>query len=439
MKLFVVYMMLVSLLFGDITIDEAWMRVKTLSDGLHASSSDIKRAKLKQDSASSMYLPSVNVSASYTHLDKPIGVEIPLIIPIAGHNSLAIDFSEQDILLADLQILYPLYTGGKIDAAQDAYAAQVSESESKHKMQEDKAFLNLIKLYYGVVISKSLYETKKESEIALKLHFEHAQKLKQEGQIAKVELLNAQVKYDAARIESTKAKHKLAIVTSALHKMIKQNNIPTSLLFVDGNIDSQSHYSDESVENFAGLGVLDAKGKQALALVDVKKAAWHPQIGAYANVNLYRDDSVLMQTLPNWMAGVAVRFELFGRSDRSNDIQAAELLHSKVMYLKAQAQEDLRLAVEKTYNEMLLYKDEFDSLSSSLELSQENYRLRNIAFTEGLATSVEVVDAQMFLSGAKTKRFNAAYNYVKSLSRLCVLSGDSELFFQFENLSEGIK
>ena len=421
---------------ADIGINESWQRVLKLNDGLHASSRDVQRAKLKKDSAESMYLPSINLSASYTHLDKPIGLQFDGILTGKHYE---VDFSEQDILLSDLQILYPLYTGGKIDAVQDAYEAKVNEAKSLHKMQEDKEFLSLVKLYYGVVISDSLYKTRLESQKSLELHFKHAKELKSQGQIAKVELLNAQVKLDAAKIETRKAQHKLEIVSSALHKMIKQNETPSSLLFVAQSIEDENYYADESVENFAALGVLDAKGKQADALVSVKKAAWHPQVLAYGNVNLYRDDSVLMQTMPNWMAGVAVKFEIFGRNDRVSEIQAAQLLHSKVAYLKVQAQEDLRLAVEKTYSEMLLYKEEFESLSSSLALANENYRLRNIAFSEGLATSVEVVDAQMFLSGAKTKRFNAAYNYVKKLSQLCVLSGDRELFFEFENVSEGIK
>ncbi len=434
------YFIFISLLFlhlnADVTIQEAWQRVQKLNDGLAASSGDVKRAKLKQDSASSMYLPSVSLQASYMHLDKPIGLQFDG--ALTG-NHYEIDFSEQDILIADLRILYPLYTGGKIDAAQNVYSAKVSESKSKYKMEQDKAFLNLVKVYYGVVISKSLYKTRLESQISLQLHFEHAKKLKAQGQIARIELLNAQVKLDAAKIKTTKAKHKVEISISALHKIIKQSSLPSSSLFISNDLNSQSHYSDESVENFAVLGVLDAKSKQALALVDIKKAALYPQVGAFANVNLYRDDSVLMQTMPNWMAGVALKLELFSRSDRSSDIQAAQLLHSKVVHLKAQAQEDLRLAVEKTYNEMLLYKDEYESLSSSLDLANENYRLREIAFSEGLATSVEVVDAQIFLFGAKTQRLNAAYNYVKKISQLCVLSGDNELFFEIVNNSQEIK
>lgn len=74
-----------------------------------------------------------------------------------------------------------------------------------------------------------------------------------------------------------------------------------------------------------------------------------------------------------------------------------------------------------------------------MALAHENYKLRSLAFKEGLATSVEVVDAQMLLSGAKTQRLNAAYNYVKKLAELSVLSGDNDLFFKFEQSGKGIK
>ncbi|MBL0707722.1 MAG: TolC family protein [Sulfurimonas sp.] len=434
------YILLSSLLFfnlhAEIAIEEAWQRVQKLNDGLIASKNDVHRAKLKQDSASSMYLPSVSLGASYTHLDKPIGLDIGEIVPVKHHE---LDFSEQDILLADLRVIYPLYTGGKIDATQDIYMAKVNESRSKDKMKKDKAFLDLIKVYYGVLISKSLYKTRQEAQDSLQHHFDNAKKLKEQGQIAKIELLNAEVKLDAAKIDARKAKHKLEISTSALHKMIKQNNTPSSSLFISDDISSQSHYADESAENFAIIGVLDAKSQQTLALIDIKKAAWLPQVGAYANVNLYRDDSVLMQTMPNWMAGVALKYELFSRSDRSSDVQAAKLLHSNIAHLKTQAQEDLRLLVEKTYKEMLLYKEEFRSLSSSLALANENYKLREIAFSEGLSTSLEVVDAQVFLSSVKTKRLNALYIYTQKISQLCVLSGDSEMFFKILNNAQEIR
>ena len=146
-----------------------------------------------------------------------------------------------------------------------------------------------------------------------------------------------------------------------------------------------------------------------------------------------------MGTLPTWFAGIMVKIDLLQRKDRSQEVQAAKLLNAKVKHLKDEALDNLALLVKKTYKEMMSDAEEFNSLNSSIELARENYRLRSIAFKEGLSTSVELVDAQMFLMGAKTSRLNAAYNFVQKVSRLSVLSGNRELFFQIEELSQRIE
>ncbi len=427
------------------SIEEAWQNVVHKNDGLKAESNGVKRAKLKQSSAKSMYLPSVSITGSYTHLSEPVNIDtsklsvalasLPLPLPFPTQ----INLSEQDVFLADLHLLWPLYTGGKIDAAQDIYAAQVSEAKAKESMKKDVEFLKLVKYYYGVVVSESLLATRQKAQKALLLHYENAKKLKQEGQIAKIELLNAEVKLDSARIETTKAKHKLEIASSALVSVTKSSTHPDSKLFVKENMQAEEYYKDETQRNYSGLAVLDAKESQTKSLIALKESSWHPQVAAYGNYNLYKDDSPIMQTLPTWFAGVMVKFDLLQRQDRNQEIQSAELLSKKVHYLKVQAVEDLRLLVEKTYKEMLSDYEEFNALNSSMALAEENYKLRSIAFAEGLSTSVELVDAQMFLLGAKTKRLNAAYNFVQKVSQLCVLSGKREMFFEIAKSSEEIK
>jgi len=431
-------------LFAQISIQNAWQNVLSENDALKASHNDIRHSVLKKESAEGMYLPSVSLTGSYTHLNDNIGLDtsgisnflgaLPRPVPFPSE----IDFLDQDIALIDLQVLYPFYMGGKIDAAQDAYAGKVAEARAKHRIAKDKAFLQLVKLYYGVIMTKSLHQTRLESQKALQLHYEHAKKLKEQGQISRAELLNAQVKLDIAKIETTKAAHKVDIVTSAFYKMIKRKSDPKSSLFVSKKLGSKYRYTTQSIEHYAAIDVLNAKSKQASAMIDVEEAAWYPEVLGFANVNLHKGNSPLEELAPNWLVGVGVKFDLFSRKDRAKEIEAAKVLHSKVASLKAQAKQDLSLAVQRTYNEILLYKDEFNSLSSSLALAHENYKLRSLAFKEGLATSVEVVDAQMLLSGAKTQRLNAAYNYVKKLAELCVLTGDSRLFFKFEQSGKRI-
>ena len=303
----------------------------------------------------------------------------------------------------------------------------------------DKEFLKLVKYYYGVVVSLSLYKTRLEAQKALKIHYENAKKLKKHGQIANIELLNAQVKLDGAKIETTKAKHKYEIAVSALSSLVKKEIKPSSNLVVNDIVEDEEYYTTKTQQNYAGLDILDAKEKQTKAFIKIKKSAYHPTVVGYANYNLYKDDSLIMDTLPKWFGGVMVRISLLKRKDRAQEIQVAKLLNSKVKHLKDEALENLAILVEKTYKEMKLYKEEYNALNSSIKLAKENYKLRTIAFKEGLCTSVEVVDAQMFLLGAKTKRLNAAYNYEKSLSQLCVLSGDRDMFFEIINSSQAIQ
>ena len=338
---------------AKVSFKSAWHTIEKQNDALKASMSDIKHAQLKKDSAEGMYLPSVSLVGNYTHLDDALTVDISRVsklfnaLPIPVVLPSDIDFLDQDIVFVDLQVLYPLYLGGKIDAAQDGYSGKLAEAKAKHRLAKDKAFLQLVKVYYGVVITQSLYQTRLESEKALMLHYQHAKKLQKEGQISRVELLNARVKLNMAKIEKTKTMQKVDIVTSALQTMIKSKQMPSSKLFVVQHIGSKYQYIHQSLEEYGALDVLDAKSKQASALIKVEEAAWYPEVLGYANVNLHKGDSLFEEFSPQWMVGVGVKFNLFSRKDRKKEVEAARVLRSKVDSLTLQAKDNLRLAVKK--------------------------------------------------------------------------------------------
>ncbi len=437
MRFFILSFFFTTVVFANITLEEAWQKVQQNNSGIKASQTDTTSAKHKKESAKSMYLPSVSLIGSYTHMDKPIDIDTSgvaklmasLPIPISFPSS--VDLSKQDVFLADLQVLWPLYTGGRIDAAQDIYGAKVDETKAMLEMKKDKEFLKLVKTYYGVVVADALYKTRQEAYRALELHYENAKKLKEQGQIANIELLNAQVKMDAAAIEQTKAQYKYEIALQAFALMTHSQQKPLFGMLVSDVKKDQNYYKAETTRNYHGLKVFDAKAKQSASLVKIQKAAYLPSVTGYGNYNLYKDSSPLMESLPNWFVGVLVKIDLLQRKDRAQEIQIAKMTQKKVHYLKAEAVENLKLLVDKTYKEMRSYLQEYNDLDSSLALAQENYKLRTISFKEGLATSSDVVDAQLFLEGVKTKRLNAAYNFLLSLSQLCVLSGEREKFFRY--------
>ena len=436
----------------ELNVDQAWQLVQERNDGLKAGQNSVKHSQVIKDGADSMmYMPSIDLHGSYTHLSTPIGLDFsdPLngianaIVPGSGtltSDEATLDLSEQDVFLANISILWPIFAGGKTLYLSDIAQAQIEAEKAKQELTRQKAFIQLVKYYYGAEMGRVYYATRVEVEEVFKMHFEHAQKLQAEGQIAKVELLNAQVKYDQATTETVKAHHKYTIATSALRMLLKEQDVNiTSPLFINENIKDKDYYVSNAVENYPALHLLDAKRKQTESVVGMQRGNYMPTVVAYGNYNLYRDDSIISNSAPDWFAGVAVNINLLSATGRSEKYEAAKIVDQQLVLLQQQAKQDLSILVEKTYNEVILYLDEFKAIDSSLEMAEENVKLRRIAFNSGLSTSLELNDAELFLAAKKTERLKVAYDYVQKLSYLMILSESSERFMELAASGEEVE
>ncbi len=68
-----------------VSFSEAWSRVIRQDDGLAAEQAGVERAQQLREAAKAMYLPKVDVGASYTHLDQPMELDMMDLNPIANH------------------------------------------------------------------------------------------------------------------------------------------------------------------------------------------------------------------------------------------------------------------------------------------------------------------------------------------------------------------
>ncbi|QFI39244.1 TolC family protein [Moritella marina ATCC 15381] len=420
-----------------IDFSEAWYQVAQKNDALQAKKEEVKHSEALQDAAKSLYLPNVDITGSYTHFDKPVeidtsgvGAALPIPLPITLPN---LPLTNQNFAHSSLNAVLPVYTGGRITAAQDIRQAQVDEAQSNYNLATRATFTQLVQYYFGVVLAEQVYQVRLDAVDALADHLSHAIKLEQQGQIAKVERLMAQVSLDKAQIEAQKSLRDYEIAKLALTKMLKQQDsvLPTTPLFVNNSATSVTPYLAKTLTDHPGIAILNAKREQAKGMVDMASAKHLPEVMVYGNYNLYSDDSVTGELLPEWMVGVGVRIPIIERSGTSQEVVAAKSSVRQVNLLQMQMQQDLSILVEKTYAEMSQALEEYNSLASSQALSEETVILRQKAFSQGLSTSLEVADAQLYVTSIRVQRLSASYHYVKSLAQLLSVSGDIERFMDY--------
>jgi outer membrane protein TolC len=432
------------------SFEQAWQIVLKKSDALAAEQQNIERSVYLQDAASDLYLPSISLNANYTRLDHAVRVKpsevidsMPiedlsqvLDIPTTTLDGLFTStLTERDIFTSSIRALWPIYTGGRINAAQGIAAAQHDEARFLLTMKQLGKFEDLVKYYFAVVLSEQVLKTKKDVERGLNQHYENALKLEQQGQINKLERLQAQVSLDKAQVELKKSFRNAEIAQVALARMLKVNEkaVPTTALFINEKLPNMTLFLDKTLSDFPALKMLNAKKEQAKGLIKIEKGKYYPEVYLYGNYNLSEEDNLASQIAPDWEVGIGVKIPILDSSGRAGKTKAAHSSVRQVEYLQAQAVQDLSVLVEKTYREANQSLEEYQGLKSSLALSNENLLLRSKAFTQGISTSIDVVDAQLYVASIKTQRFVAAYQYMISLTKLLALSTDINTFKHYQS------
>lgn len=436
-----------------VSFADAWQAVVVNNDGLAAERANVDRARHLQDAAHDLYFPQITATAKYTRLDKPVeikpsdviesmpaGESIAGLAQMLGINTASLDklftsqLTERDIFTSSIRAVWPIFTGGRITAAQDIAKGQSEEARHLLAMKQQAKFEDLAKFYFGVAMTQQVLQTRIDVEQGLKKHFDHALKLEQQGQIAKVERLQAEASYDKARVERQKAGRDMEIAQVALTRLLKLDLpvVPSTPLFTNTSLPPMSAFIDKTLADYPGLQILDAKKKQASGLIDAEKGKYYPEVYLYGNYSLHEDDTLAAKTAPDWAVGVGVNIPLVDNSGRSGKVKAAHSAVTQVNYLRAQAEQDLSVLVEKTYREAMQALEEYNGLSSSLQLASENVRLREKAFSQGLSTSLDVIDAELYQASVRTQRSAAAFQYVISLSRLLAVSGEISSFNQYQ-------
>ncbi|GEM79104.1 TolC family protein [Vibrio superstes] len=433
----------------EVTFTQAWQLVQQQNNSLAAGQANIARYQNLESAKKSLSLPSITLSANYTRLDDDVtlsgeqladSITTPTALPPVSIPFLANSYStiaEKDVFTSSIRAVWPIFTGGKIISAQSIAQAQTEEARAQLEMDRQARYEDLAKYYFGVVLSRQVVETYVSVESGLKQHAEFATKLEQQGQIAKVERLQADASLAKAVVDRRKSERDLQIATSALTQILNQQQTvsPTSDLFINDNLPPLSAFTNETLTSYPGLSILDAKESQAKGLTKVEKGKYYPDVYLYGDYSLYEDDTLAAQLTPDWFVGIGINVPILENSGRSGQLEAAHSAILQISHLRAQAKQDLSVLVQKTYLEAEQSMEEVKGLQVSIALAEENLRLRKKMFSQGLSNSLDVVDAELYLASIQTQQHVARFNYLISLNKLLALSGKMNTFDQYESRS----
>ena len=414
-----------------LSLPQAQQQLQSQSWDLKAHQFETQAWQQQAAATSSLGLPRIDITVAGIAYGKQIDIGQDLPVPIP----LTLDIQREGIR-SQLNVTWPLGTGGKIAATQAQAQAKVSEAQSDLLMTEAKLNKNLIDRYFAVQLSQQALQVMQQAATNLEAHVYKAKRFEQQGMISRLSRIQAEVARDGVKRDLIQAQANQTILRSALAGMLdlpeaQLGCLSTPLPIPQALPHPMAWYVAQAAQFNPAFGKLTAKSSQAEQQLKIEQSAFKPEIFAVGRYELNRQATPL--TEPDWSVGVGAKWALTSGLDRHSMVSAAESRQQQVTALTAQTQADIRLGVQQAYQKISQYQQQYQLLNQDLVLAAESLRLQNKSFEAGLSTSLDVTDAQLGVARGEVQRAQASYDYVQALSSLYELTGALQ---QLDSLSQ---
>jgi outer membrane protein TolC len=342
---------------------------------------------------------------------------------------------EKQFAAVNANFVWPIYTGGKINAANKASQIYEEEAGLHLKQKEGELLSELASRYYGLVLAEQACIVRSQMANAMKKHLFDSQKLSEQGQIAKVEFLHAQVANSDAERELKKANRESVIIKRALQNTMAVGDstdlAPVSRLFMVKNIEDEDFFIQMALANNPQLKQVDSKKELAATGVKLEKSNYLPTVALTGTYDVVDYD--LSPYVPQWLVGVGLNWSVFEGNARHRKLQAAQFKEDQVEEAGLKAEEDIKTVIRKLHQQLGMQVEQMEELDKTLEFAKTYVDSRDRAFHEGLSTSTELVDANLLLSKVRIDRLQAMYNYDVTLAALLQICGSPDLFLNYQS------
>ncbi len=449
---------------ATLSLDEAIAVTLADNPAMKAAEYEERAAQQERRASIGLRMPQISVTGAYAYMAKDIGFDfnkmkgpvqnlagqvlgsgmvppqyIPpiqqLINPILGADWF-LKVQDRSLGFVGGQVTMPIWLGGKINAAGRAAKIQERTAIEQGNQTRNALISELVERYFGLSLAMQVVDVRQQVVDGVRKHLQDAIALEQNGMIAKSERLYVEFKLAEAERELANARLQVQTISSALQNTLNRNQelLPVTSMFVVDKIEDLTFYQAQAADRNPLLNQVSLKRDLAQEGVKVQRSAFLPQVVAMGGGSFYNYQ--VAGLVPRWAVGVGVNIKIFDGLNREYKYSAAKQTVRRVGELQNKAEKDISVLVEQLYNQLQNYRNQMTSIDASLAFAEEYLRMKNAAFLEGMASSSDLIDAELNLAGVRAERLQAAFNYDKLLAQLLEAAGLSEEFPAYARRSD---
>ena len=365
---------------------------------VHATESRVGQAK-------SNYYPQIDWSSSYDRIKPASGSSSGSSIGASGRTNEAFDRYSTGFTLSQI-----LYDFGKTPTQVKIQNLTLDASRSDLRNTTDQIILAVKQAYYGLVQGKYNVLVAKDTVKQTQDHLEQAKGFFTAGTRPKFDVTKAEVDLSNAKLNLIRNDNAFSIARVTLNNAMGIPDAPEytldeKLSFEKYEITFEAALS-KAYENRPDLQSLIAQRQAAERSIDLAKTGYYPVFAGNAGYSWSGEQFPLDH---GWNAGATLSVPLFSGFLTKYQVEEARANLNVLKANEESLKQTIFLEVQAAYLTLRSAEEAIPTAKLGVEQAQENLEIANGRYAAGVGNPIEVTDAEVGLTNARTFYIQALY------------------------------
>ncbi|MCE5286737.1 MAG: TolC family protein [Pelosinus sp.] len=379
------------------------------SQAIKMAAADNAKAQWGINETKSSFLPSASLSTSGTR-----------------SSSLAGDAASS--FNSALRLNWQLYSGGRNNGLMDQAKLNADSADLALDKTKQQTVLDATTAYFSVLQAKNMEKVNQETVDSLTAHLNNVQAQYGVGVVAKSDVLRSEVELASAKQNLTKAQNAYDVAVATLNNIIGEPLDTANEYSDDFNHDSYDVSLEDSIK--AALTnrpeIAQAQNNIEIAEAGVRVA----KSGDLPTVNLSGTTGVNGNSFPgnndNWSVGLTASWNIFDAGLTSAKVKEARTSTDKALAAQKQTSDAIELEVRQAYLGIAEAQQRIQTAQVAIDKASEDMNIAQTKYQAGVGTNLDVIDAQLALTQAKTNYTQAFYDYSVGKAKLNKAVGEPQ-------------
>jgi len=399
---------------STLTLKECIQMALDNSSRLIIAKRDIAASELELKDTRAGYLPKLDATAGYKVND-------------TAHK---IEWTENHYD-AKLSLIETFYDNGKTPVKIQQAKARLASCQLDFQKLQDEITLEVIKGYYALLKAQKTLEVKYESLKQAQTYLDLARARYDVGTAPKSDILKAEVEVSTAELGVIEAENTLSLAQADLNNCLGIDlNTPLLIVDTEDSLESIFMTLDECLAHALKERPEIRKAEISLLIneIDLKlaqKERW-PGIALEGSYNIDIDQLINKydwNKASGWEIVIKASFPIFDADKSKRGVTKANINLANTRTNLDQLKKDIALEVKKAYLTLKSQQKMIETTKRQVAQAQESFDAAQGRYKSGVATMLEVTDAQVSLNNARINLVRAIYDYQIAIFTLKKLIG----------------